>query len=210
MTPDNTCLVHLIRHGATANNLMRPPRLQGNNGDHPLTEAGRRQAQQTAEALAERSIAAVYSSPLQRAVETAVAVAARHRLDVATLRELQEVDVGDWEGLQWDEIEASHAEDYERFMRDPGEHGYPGGETMRDVVARVAPALEALMARHVGEEIVVVAHNVVNRSYLGSLLGLSAADCRAVPQDNCGVNLIRYRDGRVRAVSINSVLHLQG
>lgn len=209
MMRSDTCYLHLLRHGATVSNLMRPPRLQGQHVDLELSDEGRAQAERTAQALAERPIAAIYSSPMQRAQQTAEAVAALHRLSVQTVEELVEVDVGHWENLQWNEIEQSDAENYRRFMEDPVRFGYPGGESLEQVVARVTPAFERLAQQHLGEEIVVVAHRVVNRTYLGYLLGLADFGASTVPQDNCAINLLRARGERLKPVTINSVLHLE-
>ncbi len=204
-----SCFLHLVRHGATANNLMRPPRLQGRREDLSLSTEGRDQAERTAAVLAERSLAAVVASPLRRATETAHIIAQPHGVDVKIVEALTEVDVGAWEGMQWDEIERTDPHTYRNFMTDPGVHGYPQGENTTQVLDRVAPAFERLMREYLGSEIAVVAHNVVIRTYLGHLLGVSSAKSRGVPQDNGGLNLIRYRDGRIRPLSINSVLHLR-
>ncbi len=208
MSSPPCCFLYLIRHGATASNLMRPPRLQGHREDLSLSSEGRDQAERTASLLAERSLAAVYTSPLRRALETAEIIASPHGLNVQTVDSLSEVDVGSWEGMQWDEIERTDPQRYQRFMADPGVHGYPEGENMAQVLDRVAPAFEQLMKMHLGSQIAVVAHNVVNRTYLGHLLGLAPGGARGVPQNNGGLNLIRYRDGKVRPLTINSVLHL--
>jgi broad specificity phosphatase PhoE len=208
--PDlTTCTLYLIRHGATEHNLARPPRLQGRHTDAPLSAEGRRQAGATAALLARRPFTAIYSSPLRRARETASVVSRPHELPVSVIEPLIEVDVGEWEGQAWVEIALQDPERYQQFMTDPGNYGYPGGENMAQVVHRVARALEEIMCRHLGQEIVVVAHNVVNRCYLGHLLDMSQARARGIPQDNCGVNLIRYRDRAAHIVSINAVLHLE-
>jgi broad specificity phosphatase PhoE len=120
-----------------------------------------------ARALAGQAIAAVYSSSLIRARETAEIVAGPHALRVTTSDELVEVDVGRWEMRSWVDIAREEPEAYQRFQEDPGLHGYAGGENMREVQIRTTPALTALMSAHAGEQIVVVGHNVVNRAYSG-------------------------------------------
>ena len=207
--PD-TCWLYLIRHGATENNLARPPRLQGCGINGGLSEAGRRQAEKTGRFLAELPVAAVYTSPLARARETAEAIAKPHQLEVETIADITEADVGDWEGHSWEEIEQTDTDAYRAFMTDASVHPYLGGENMQSVYDRSAPCFEKLMAENLGRTIVVVAHNVVNRVYLATLLGLPIARYRSVPQDNCGVNLLRYRNGRARVVSVNGLFHLSG
>jgi broad specificity phosphatase PhoE len=207
--PD-TCWLYLVRHGATDNNRADPPRLQGRRTDPPLSEEGHRQAVATGRFLSAVPIHAVYSSPLSRARQTAQAIAEPHGLEVRIVEALIEADVGLWEGRSWDEIERTDPEAYQAFMDDAGVHPYLGGETIRTVFERSSPALLKLMADNPGRRIVAVAHNVVNRAFLAHLLGMTIARYRSVPQDNCGLTLLRYRKAAAKAVTINGVFHLNG
>jgi broad specificity phosphatase PhoE len=206
--PD-TCWLYLIRHGATANNRAKPPRLQGRRTDPGLSDEGRGQAEQTARFLSSVKLKSVFTSPLLRARETAEAIATPHGLDVVTVDDLIEVDVGVWEGRSWEEIQKTDREAYQAFTANAAENPYLGGETILTVLERSAPALERLLSENLGKSIVAVAHNVVNRAWLAQLVGLPLKKYRSVPQDNCGVNLIRYRKGKVKAVTINGVFHLE-
>jgi len=206
--PD-TCWLYLVRHGATANNRAKPPRLQGRRTDPGLSEEGRQQARRTAELLGQGALDVVYTSPLLRARETADAIARPHGLSVQVVEDLIEVDVGDWEGRAWDEIERTDPEAYRLFMSDAAVNPYLGGENLSIVQARAIPAFQRLLADNLGRVIAAVAHNVVNRAYLAHLLDVPLAKYRRVPQDNCGVNLLRYRHGQVKLVTINAVGHLQ-
>jgi broad specificity phosphatase PhoE len=95
-------------------------------------------------------------------------------------------------------------------MADPSRNGYPGGESFRDVYERVSTALEDLLRAQAGRSILVVAHHVVNRTYLAGLLGLSLDQARFVKLDNCGISIVT-RDGEETTVStLNAALHLQG
>jgi broad specificity phosphatase PhoE len=205
----NTCWLYLVRHGATDNNRATPPRLQGRRTDPRLSDEGLEQAQRTGRFLADVPLSAVYASPLLRARQTAEAIAKPRQLVVEKVPDLIEVDVGDWEGRDWDEIERDNPQAYRNFMTDATIHPYLGGETITTVLDRAAPALEKLMAENLGHSIAVVAHNVVNRTYLARLVDIPIAKYRSVPQDNCGVSLLRYRHGKVKAVTINGVFHLE-
>ena len=207
--PD-TCWLYLVRHGETPNNHARPPRLQGRRTDPPLSEEGLRQARRTGQLLADVRLDAVYSSPLLRARQTAEAIARPHELPVVVVDELTEVDVGDWEGRAWEEIERTDPEVYRAFMTDAGVNPYLGGETVETVRARAVPAFERLLADHAGGIIAVSAHNVVNRAYLAHLMSIPVARYRTIPQDNCGVNVLRARRGDVKVITINGVFHLDG
>jgi broad specificity phosphatase PhoE len=205
--PD-TCWLYLVRHGATDNNRADPPRLQGRRTDPPLSDEGRGQARQTGEFLAGFPLDAVCSSPLLRARQTAEAIARPHGLAVDVVEDLIEVDVGEWEGRAWQEIEKTDPAAYRAFMTDATVNPYLGGENLQTVLARAVPAFERLMGENLGRLIVAVAHNVVNRAYLARLTGVPVARYRSIPQDNCGVSLVRYRKGRPKAVTINGLFHL--
>jgi broad specificity phosphatase PhoE len=198
-----------LRHGATKNNVARPPLLQGCGSDLGLALDGLRQARQTAELFRALPLAAVYGSNLLRSIETAQIIATPHGLEAIQLEALSEVDVGRWEGRSWDEIAATDPQAYRQIMDDPARHGYPDGETLLQVESRATPALRQLMASHRGRQVVVVAHNAVNRVFLATLLQIPLSRARRIRQDNCGVNVIGYRDGEMELVTLNAVFHLQ-
>ena len=182
--------------------------MQGRGIDAPLAEIGQRQSGLVAAALASRPLRAVYASPLIRARQTAEAIAAPHGLKVVEQPELVEVEVGRWEGLSWPEVQREEPDLYEKFIEDPGKTHYPGGENLDEVAERIVPCFESLMERHVGQEIAIVAHSVVNRIYLGRLIGLTQAQGRQIAQENCSLNLVVWRDGKAKAITINAVGHL--
>ena len=200
--------MYLLRHGATENNVAQPPRLQGRRTDMPLSAAGRIQAGQAAELLRSRPIAAIYSSPLKRAWQTAEQIAAPLDLPIHVLEAITEIDVGQWEGRDWGEIERSEPEAFRRFIDDPGKWPYVGGESMGQVQERVVPALDGLLAQQAGQSIVVVSHNVVNRCYVAHLMGLPLKRARSISQDNCGINIIRRRGETASLITLNAAFHL--
>jgi broad specificity phosphatase PhoE len=201
-------VLYLLRHAATAANLMQPPGLQGRRQDPPLADVGIRQAERTRDLLAGQRLHHCYCSPLRRAVQTAAIVAAPHGLTPQPLEALIECDVGRWEGLPWQTIRQTDAEAYERFLANPAEHGYPEGESFAEVHQRVAPALDELLHRHAGETILVVTHRLTTRTYLAGLLGLPIAQARRVHVDNGGVSVV-VRDGDETLVrTVNAILHL--
>lgn len=206
--PNDACLLYLIRHGATPHNLQQPPRMQGDDVDEPLAELGRKQAARAAESLADRPFAAVYASPMKRAHETAAAIAAPHGLSITTVDQLREVNLGEWSGKTWDEIRATDAQRYEHFLNHPEECGYPGGESLAELLERVRTALASIATKHLGQEVAVVAHSVVNRCYLGNLLGLPLNGGRGVAQLNTGISLVRWTPERAKVLTINDVRHL--
>jgi broad specificity phosphatase PhoE len=198
----------LIRHGATPANEMRPYIMQGSELDHPLSAAGEAQAAAVGNFLRWFNLAAVYSSPLRRAVQTATAIAERQGKTVETIAALRECSVGQWEGLSWDVIRERHSEDHARFFDNPVDVPHPGGESYGDVLKRARPAIDDILKRHVGENVAIVAHNMLNRVVLAELAGIELRHARRLKQTNACINLLEVRDGTLSLVSLNSVLHL--
>lgn len=147
-----TTRIVLVRHGESEWNSTR--RFQG-HADPPLTEAGHAQARALAARLEADGVAAVYSSDLRRAAETAAAIGERLGLPVVTDPDLREIDVGSWAGLTRAEVEQRFPEGFARWQR--GEVGHDG-ETHEELTARVVAAVERLAASHPDETVVVVSH----------------------------------------------------
>jgi broad specificity phosphatase PhoE len=163
----------LARHGETDWN--RESRFQG-HADPPLNDGGREQAVELAEALAEVELAAVYSSPLRRAFETAEVVAARHGLPALPVEGLREVDVGSWQGLTRDDVERRCPEQFKRWL-DYGQ-GWDDGETYDAMGERVLAVLEELAARHDGLRILAVTHGGPIRAALAGAEHTSHSEAR--------------------------------
>jgi broad specificity phosphatase PhoE len=204
----HVCWLYLLRHGATDYNLRQPPVLQGRTVNLGLAPVGKRQAELAADFLATAPLQAIYASPLKRAIETAQPLAAKHSLQIGTREELMEVDVGRWESRSWVEIMQTEPEAYRAFQRDPGTHGYAGGENLLNVQERAAPVIEELLAKHVGQSIAIVGHNVVNRTFIARILGLPLIEAKALIQENGCINLIKYQSGEATLHTLNATFHL--
>lgn len=203
--------VYLVRHGATAANLFVPYKLQGRGSDLPLDDLGQAQATSAGRALQRLAIQAVYSSPLTRAMQTAEAICRFHDLGPIPDGGLIEGDVGDWEGLTWEEAKAQDPEAHRRFFENPGESPYPNGESFLDVQKRVCPVVHQIASNHRGESIAMVGHNILNRAYLAALLGLPISKAREIRQSNGGINVIEIEPGGHSVVlTLNATLHLDG
>lgn len=145
----------LLRHGQTELSVQR--RYSG-RGNPELTELGRRQAQAAARYLAARGgIAAVISSPLQRAYDTATVAAKALGLDVAVDDDLIETDFGVWEGLTFLEAAERDPELHTRWLRDTST-APPGGESFDAALERVRRVRDRITADHPGATVLVVSH----------------------------------------------------
>ncbi len=209
MSGSAATILYLVRHGATDANLRRPYVLQGRRMDLPLNETGRRQADCVRELFERKTIAAVYSSPLRRAFDTAFAVAEPHRLDVRVVEALIEADVGKWEGMSWEQIRREFPQACEDFQRDQSRYPYLDGESYLDVAERAVPALNELMDRHPGRTVVAVAHNVVIRACAATYLKMPLTHAKDIIQNNGGVSILRRENGRTDLITLNSVLHIE-
>lgn len=147
-----------VRHGETDWN--REKRVQGSKGA-PMNPAGHEQAKGLAHVLWEVPLAAIYSSELPRALETASYVAGPHRVNVTTDPRLNEIHHGDWEGLA--ESELPDYELYKKWREDPTSVTLPGAESLAQVRDRAVEAMREIAARHPASEglVAVVSHQIV-------------------------------------------------
>src|SRR5262249_47540976 len=181
--------LYLVRHGATEANERIPNILQGNGIDLPLSPAGERQAGILADFLQQFPIRKVFCSSLLRARQTAEAIANALRAAAEIVHDLQECDVGSWEGLDWATIGQHYPKEHASFVANPAEVPYLGGESYADVLRRARPVINRLLDENTGKSIAVVAHNVVNRVLLADLMGLDLRLAPKIAQGNCCINL---------------------
>jgi probable phosphoglycerate mutase len=144
----------LIRH---ALNDWVGQRLAGWTPDVHLNEEGRAQAAALAERLAGVSLAAVYSSPLERTLETAQPLARAHSLEVQVREGLGETQYGDWTGRSLEELKDEKLWPVVQVY--PGGARFPGGESMRETQARIVAELDAIRDAHPGQTVAIVSHS---------------------------------------------------
>ena len=183
--------VILCRHGETDWN--RLGRYQGKT-DVPLNARGREQARALARALRDEPIAAVYSSTLDRAYETAREIARLHGVEVVRDARLDEINQGLWEGLRRDEIVLTHREIHERWLESPLDLRLPEGETLEEVRARVRQALDDILLLHAGQTVCIVAHSVSMAVIKHELQGMSLPDALRTLPPNASWERIPVRE----------------
>ena len=158
----------LIRHGHTE---AIGRRLAGRLPGFSLSATGRAQATALAARLASTPLTAVYSSPLERAVETATPFAVSHGLAITCLDSLNEFDFGEWTGRTFDELNGLAA--WRRFNTHRSTAPVPAGESALDVQRRVVSVLEELRSKHPHEVIALVSHLDVIRTAVLHCAGTS-------------------------------------
>jgi probable phosphoglycerate mutase len=151
--------VFLIRHGLT--DAVGRHLVSRTRGIH-LNSDGRAQAERVRDRLAPRRVDAIYSSPIERAFESAEPLAASRSLPISIAEGLTEVDFGEWTGLSFEDL--AERSDWQRFNDARSTAVVPGGERASDVQSRIVTTLDDLRTRHDGESIAVVSHADVIRS----------------------------------------------
>ena len=202
-------LITLIRHGESVWNGER--RIQGNQ-DPPLSPRGRQQAALLAARLGvhlPQRPAALYASPLRRAVETAEIVAAAISLPVMAEPGLREMGLGSWEGRTVPEIRTASPGAYEAWLRDPQAHPAPGGERLEVFEARVTAAFDRLRAAHIGGDLILVSHGGPIKALLCHILGLDVRLLFRIKQDNTALSAIQVDGETRRVVLLNDTCHLR-
>jgi broad specificity phosphatase PhoE len=184
----------LARHGESDWNRAR--RWQGFS-DRPLTARGRAQAAELAQRLADIALEAVYSSDLQRARDTAAAVAAAQGVELTQTENLREVDVGSWAGLTREEAERRFPEGFRRWQA--GGTGWDDGETYGEMSARVLTAVNEIARRHERGRVLIVSHGGPIRAIHAGALGLRVEAYRRIRpvEPNARLSAVCFQNGEL-------------
>ncbi len=187
MTPPDHIRLYLVRHGEVAAN--REMRYIGSNDD-PLTDLGVVQAGAVASVFGSLTVAAVLSSPLLRARQTAAAVAGECRLEVRVDDRLREQSYGDWEGLTRASVHAADAERLRRWERDANVSP-PGGDSLVTVRDRIVALAEELREADLGPT-VLVSHVSPIKALLCSVLGVRLEDAHRMFLDPATISVVDW------------------
>jgi len=200
----------LIRHGETAWNAVR--RLQGHT-DIPLNDEGARQAAALAQALAAERVDVLVSSDLQRAMQTAQAVADQYDgLRVQTDEQLRERCYGVFEGMLYAEIERQYPAEYALWQARDIDAVMPPGEreaeSFRQFYQRATDGIADWAQRHPGRTIAIVAHGGVLECAYREAVGMSLDSPRDFQVKNASINRFTWLDGKLALTSWGEVDHL--
>ena len=174
----------LVRHGQTDWNIQR--RYQGHK-DIPLNAAGREQAQVLAASLNGASFAAVYSSDLCRAVETAAILTRRHHMTIVTDTRLREIAMGDWEGRSLAEVSSERPGSDGGLAYTEVHSRAPGGESLAEVAARARSFADEIAVKYPGQVVLIVSHGLTLAALRCLAVGLPLADARDIVPENCSI-----------------------
>ena len=176
-----------------------------------LNEAGRRQSAAVVARLAGEPLQAVYSSPRERALGMARAIAAAHDVTLRQCPSLAEIDFGEWEGQLASTLEGCWPEHWRHWQRGPSDElSPPGGETIGQFRGRVRGLLESMVAEHGDESIAVVTHGGTARALLLEALGAPTGSFPALVVGHGSLSEILHGARRIGVRRINDICHLGG
>jgi probable phosphoglycerate mutase len=197
-----TAVILLVRH---ASHVELGRILSGRRRDVSLSKEGLEQAAIVADLLGTEPLAAVYSSPRERAYYTAREIAEPHDLKVQIADGLDELDFGRWTGLSFDDLEGDPA--WQEWNEARASARPPDGESMAEAAERAAAALAQLAAAHPGEVIVAVSHCDIIRGVIAVHLGLPLDNLLRFDVDPASVSRIAVGDWGARVMSVNERLY---
>jgi broad specificity phosphatase PhoE len=204
-----TTRLFLIRHGATP--LTAEDKFSGAENVH-LSQEGREQARHLALRLAQEKISTVYSSSLDRALETANILSEPHGLKPVSSSGLREISHGHWEGLTRRDVETRFPEEYAAWESDPFTFAPRGGESGISVLARSLPVIREIVVQHRDQNVMVVSHKATLRLLISSLLGFDGRGYRdRLDQAPACLNIVDFKDPvRARLMLFNDISHYAG
>jgi len=195
----------LARHGETVWNVEK---IYRGRTDVNLDKVGIKQAELLGKYLSNWELAAIYSSPLSRALDTANIVARYQKIGVQIAEGLIDFDYGEWQALPEQEVKRLYPALLNEWHNNPHKVRMPGGESLEDVRGRAIEVVNDVLSKYQGS-VVLVSHRVVNKVLICSLLGLDNSYFWNVKQDVGGITIFDYVDGRFILTSHNDTSYLK-
>ncbi len=191
----------LIRHGE--NDYLAKDRLAGHIPGIHLNERGHEQAVELARTLGRLPIKAIYSSPLERAVETAEPLAQSLGLGIQLRPDLTDTDVGEWEGRSWKAL--GRTKIWKVIQQTPSQFQFPGGETFIQCQKRVIHALDAIAGAHGDELIAVVFHADPIKLAVAHYLGQPLDNFQRLTAHTGSVTILKIDGSAVKLLALNLI-----
>lgn len=195
--------VLLIRHGE--NEWTESHKLAGRTPGVRLNDYGRLQAEALGQRLAQVKLSAIYASPLERTVETAETIAGHHQLKVTKRAGLVEVDYGEWTGEAIKTLAKKKSWPIIQFY--PSGAGFPGGETMYHMQARMVQEINKLVGKHPGQTIAVVGHADLIKAAVAHYLGVHFDLFQRIVISTASITTITFTPMGPRIVTVNDTQH---
>ncbi len=194
-------LLLLIRHGE--NDYVKTGKMAGRLPGVHLNERGQKQAQALGEALKEVPIKAIYSSPLERAMETAAPIASAQKLQIIQEPDIMDADIGKWQGKSWKVLRLTKV--WKIVQHAPSRFRFPEGESFPEMQARIANALERMITKHNKPQdiIVVVFHADPIKLAVSHFLGLPLDHFQRLSCDTGSLTAIHANEAGANLAKLN-------
>ena len=196
-------MIILLRHGQADNNTKKI--LAGRTPGINLTEEGREQAKQAGEMLKDLNISAIYSSPIDRAMQTAEIVGKQCGVEPISDDRLIELDMGKFTMIPYDEIFEKHGNVFLKFYEGSLEISHNGVESFAEVQKRIFDMVDFVKNKHKDENVVLVTHMDPIKAVIGKILSLKPEILFQLIIANASLNIIKYDDQNYYLSSINSM-----
>ena len=199
----------LVRHGETEWNATG--QYQGQT-DIPLSETGRAQAAALGKRFETIHVDAVYSSPLQRAYDTARAIAEPKGLPIQKVEGFKELNFGEWDGQTKEELTERFGEPFVRYRIEPFHYPMPGEKSLSRARLRIGAALEDIKERYrdTDKTVVIAAHGGILKLAIFHLLDMGSRLYRCIELDNTSLTVIDLEEDRCTLRVLNDSHHLDG
>jgi broad specificity phosphatase PhoE len=195
----------LARHGETVWNVEK---IYRGRMDLNLDEVGIKQAELLGKYLSNWELAAIYSSPLKRATDTADIIAHYQKIGVHIAEGLIDFDYGEWQALPEQEAKRLYPTLHNEWHDNPHKVRMPGGESLEDVRKRAIEVVNDVLSKY-QVSVLLVSHRVVNKVLICSLLGLDNSHFWNINLDVGGITIFNYLEGRFVLTSHNDTSHLK-
>ncbi len=196
--------IYLVRHGQTRFNTQ--DRMRGRL-DEPLSEQGFLQARKTACYLKEKSIKHIFSSPLERAYNTALEIGSECQIQPEKKEAFNDLDFGKWQGMLRSEIRGKYSGEYSIYEDYPEEFFSSSGDNLWSLQRRAFAGLNDIVG-DIDSDIAVVSHYVTLRMILLACLGADPRAYWRISLDNCSVSTVHYDNKRFIIEMLNETCHL--
>ena len=196
-------MIIFLRHGQAENNIKKI--LAGRSPGVNLTEVGIQQAEQAGKMLESLNISAIYSSPIDRALQTAEIVGKQCDLEISIDDRLIELDMGKFTKMPYDEIFAKHGNVFLKFYEGSEEVSENGVETFTKVQKRVLDMVDFIINKHKNENVVLVTHMDPIKAMIGKVLKLRPEILFELIIANASLNIFKNNDQKFYLTAINAM-----
>jgi|TARA_B100001750_G_scaffold186186_1_gene155341 probable phosphoglycerate mutase len=196
-------MIIFLRHGQAENNTKKI--LAGRSPNVNLTQTGLEQAEQAGEMLKSLNISAIYTSPIDRALQTAQIVSKHCGLEAVTDDRLIELDMGKFTMMPYNEIFEKHGNVFLKFYQGSDEVNENGVETFSQVQKRVTEMVDSVLNKHKDENVVLVTHMDPIKAMIGKVLDLKPEVLFELIIANASLNIFKNGDQKFYLTAINSM-----